>query len=97
MKVWTREELTTMITTRNDAVERAMLAVWERQTADEKCHDTTRHHNAIGFSASTVSRGSYYAKWVKSGRHLTGSHLDNARKIALKHVGQLVKIANKEI
>ena len=36
------------------------------------------------------------ANWVMSGRKLTGDHLAKARKICLKHSGQLTKIANGE-
>lgn len=91
---WTREAIETLINTNPLAVERAMVAIWKRQTADERVSDTTRHSNGIGFSGWTARSGSYYAKWVEGGRHLTGKHLDKARRIALHHAGQLTRIAN---
>ncbi len=78
------------------AVERAMVVLWDRQTADEKAAETTRHHNQRGFSGSTDKRGSYFAKWVLSGRHLTGIHLVRARTIAIKHRRQLVEEATNK-
>ena len=33
-KVWTREEIEAMVRTNDRAVERAMVAIWERQTAE---------------------------------------------------------------
>lgn len=40
------------------------------------------------------SKGKYYAKWVMSGKHLSGKHLVNARKICSWHSEQLAKLAN---
>ena len=94
-KTWTREEIETLVNTNDRAVERAMVAIWKRQTADEQSSDTTRHSNGIGFSGWTAKRGSYYAKWVLGGGRLTGKHLAQARRIALHHAGQLLRIANE--
>ena len=48
-KVWTRGEIEDMLRTQNGAVERAMVAIWERQTADEQASQTTNHDNGRGF------------------------------------------------
>ena len=93
-KTWTRTEIETLINTNDRAVERAMVAIWERQTADEQETQGTRHHNGRGFAAWSARSGTYYANWVRSGRHLTGKHLAKARKIALHHAGQLTDFAN---
>ncbi|NDD12668.1 MAG: hypothetical protein EB072_08470, partial [Betaproteobacteria bacterium] len=91
-KTWTRTEIETLINTNDRAVERAMVAIWERQTRDEQATETTRHHNGIGFSGWTAKSGTYFANWVRSGRSLSGKHLAKARKIALHHAGQLTRI-----
>ena len=93
-KTWTRTEIETLINTNDRAVERAMVAIWERQTADEQETQDTRHHNGRGFAAWSARSGTYFAEWVRSGRHLTGKHLVKARKIALHHAGQLTDFAN---
>jgi hypothetical protein len=95
-KTWTRIEIEALINTNDRAVERAMVAIWERQTRDEQVTEATRHHNGIGFSGWTAKSGTYYANWVRSGRSLSGRHLAKARKIALHHAGQLTRIANGE-
>ena len=95
-KTWTRTEIEALINTNDRAVERAMVAIWERQTRDEQATETTRHHNGIGFSGWTARSGTYYAGWIMSGRRLTGKHLDKARRIALHHAGQLTDFANGE-
>lgn len=93
-KTWTRTEIEEMINTHDGAVERAMVAIWERQTADEQTSQTTNHSNGRGFCGWAARSGTYYAEWVRSKRHLTGKHLVKARKIALYHAGQLTDFAN---
>jgi hypothetical protein len=93
-KTWTRTEIEAMINGNDRAVERAMVAIWERQTADEQETQGTRHHNGRGFAAWSARSGTYFAEWVRSGRRLTGKHLVKARKIALHHAGQLTDFAN---
>ena len=93
-KVWTRDDINGLLETNDLAVERAMVRLYELQTQDEQESSTTRVHNGQGFGSWYAKRGSYYARWVQSGRRLTGSHLDAARKIAIKHSRQLVEIAN---
>lgn len=96
-KIWERSEIETLIRTNDRAVERGVLALFERQTSDEQVSDTTRHSNNRGFSGWSAHGGSYYAKWCRSGRQLTGKHLDKARRICLHHAGQLTKIANGKV
>jgi len=93
-KTWTRTEIEELINGNDRAVERAMVAIWERQTADEQETQDTRHHNGRGFAAWSARSGTYFAEWVRSGRRLTGKHLAKARKIALHHAGQLTDFAN---
>jgi len=93
-KIWTRTEIEALIMAKPHAVERAMVAIWERQTADEQASQTTNHHNGRGFCGWAARSGTYYAEWIMSGRRLTGKHLVKARKIALHHAGQLTDFAN---
>jgi hypothetical protein len=93
-KTWTRTEIEALINSNDRAGERAMVAIWERQTADEQETQDTRHHNGRGFAAWSARSGTYFAEWVRSGRRLTGKHLVKARKIALHHAGQLTDFAN---
>lgn len=92
-KVWTEETITALLSSNNKAVERAILAIYNRQTQDEKACQTTRHSNSVGFSGADAATGSYYAQWVKRGNRLTGKHLDRARKMAIKYRKQLLTIA----
>ena len=93
-KVWTRQEIGALIIRNDRAVERAMVSLWEKQEEDERTDAVARHHNGKGFAHWSVGPGTYFANWVRSGRHLSGRHLAKARKIAMFHVGQLTRMAN---
>lgn len=89
-----KESIKDLILRNNRAVERAILAIYQRQTEDEKMVEETTHHNGIGFSGAHARLGTYYAKWILKGNALTGRHLEKARAMSLHYVGQLVDIAN---
>ncbi len=94
---WNRNQINELLKTNPKAVERAMIRLYELQTLDEKQTQTTRIRNGAGFSSSHSRYGSYYANWVMSGRNLTGTHLEKARAIAIRHSRQLVSIANSKV
>lgn len=82
-----------LLATNDRAVERAILVLYSRQTEDEQMSKNTRHRNGRGFNSSEARKGSYMAKWVESGKHLSGQWLIDARTIAINHIGQLVEEA----
>lgn len=76
------------------AVERAISLLYLRQTASEKATRTTHVDNALGVKHQHGSRIVYYGKWIADGKHLTGHHLDFARKIAHNYAAtQLFELA----
>lgn len=93
---WTPEDIRHLLESNDRAVDRAMMALLDRQTRTEQQVENTLEHNRIGFSAAHAHRGTYYGKWCKRGRRLTGHHLDRARKIALRYTRQLAEIANSK-
>lgn len=78
------------------AVERAMIVLYNNQTEDERSAGATKHHNRKGFNSYDAKTGTYYAMWVLSGRKLSGFHLERARVISLKYVGQLAQAAKEK-
>lgn len=94
---YSEDEIRKMLLNSPHAVERGIVAIWKRQTPIEKCAEQTRLFNKVGFSAFHAKRGSYYAGWINSGRHLSGNHIETGRKLILHYVRQLTKISNKEI
>lgn len=95
-KIWTRDEIDEILKANPRAVERAMVRLFELQTEVERETSATRIHNNVGFSSYAARRGSYYARWVTSGKQLTGKHFESALKIALRHSRQLVDLANSK-
>lgn len=93
---WNEAKIRKLLNESTEAVERALVAIYERQTADEKATSDTRHNNSRGFSACHAKRGSYYARWIKSGKHLSGQHVQKGRAIALHYVSQLLDIAKSK-
>ena len=74
-------------------MERAIIAIFNHQTHDEQRCSETKEHNNVGFTGCDARKMSYYAGWIKSGRHLSGRHLEVAFKRIGKYAGQLQKIA----
>ena len=90
---WTPEEIRALLDRSLEAVERAVVAIYRRQTQDEQVSYETKHHNRVGFAACHAHLGSYYARWILSGRHLSGSHVERARRMVRHYAGQLHQIA----
>jgi hypothetical protein len=87
---WNKVTIQTLLATNPRAVEKALVVIYNNQTNSEQHSDSTEDANGIGFSGVHARSGSYYAKWVISGKHLDGKHLEKARKIAMKYHRQLI-------
>lgn len=92
---WTKERILEKLEQFPKWVERGIVAIYEKQTNEEQATENTRYYNNVGFSAFHAKQGSYYAKWILSGKHLSGPHLHKARKMIKHYAQQLVDIANK--
>jgi hypothetical protein len=90
---WTPETIKSLLDRSDKAVERAVLAIYERQTSDEQVTGETRHHNRRGFASCHAHLGTYYAKWILSGHRLTGGHLERARRMCHCYSKQLLQVA----
>lgn len=89
---WTPEAIKSLLDRNDLAVERAVVAIYRRQTDDEQVAYETKHHNGVGFASCHASLGTYYAKWILGGRHLTGQHVDRARRMVRHYARQLHQI-----
>lgn len=77
-------------------VEAAILRLFDFQTADEQNAEIAKYRNGKGFNGSDARRLSYYAKWIKSGRHLSGKHLEVAHKRVPKYASQILELINSK-
>jgi len=94
---WTKDDIINLINISDRAVERAVLAIYARQTDDEKNAGGTKHLNAKGFSGPDAGYGSYCARWVLKGRSLNGKHLVRCRTMMRRYHRQLREDANKKL
>jgi hypothetical protein len=92
---WNEGVIRRLLATNNVAVEKAILAIYQRQTSDEQRTAHTRHLNHCGFTAGDAHWGSRYAQWLQANpdRHLGGQHLDRARLMSMRYVRQLLEVA----
>jgi hypothetical protein len=97
MREWTKDEIKTKVQENQAWLERAILALFEKQTEEEKRAEQTKIVNFKGFNGPDARRMTYYAKWIKSGKHLSDRFLLDAQKRVLKYCSQLTKIANQQI
>ena len=104
----TRDSLAAMLRNPNRAyvetvIGRALSALLERQTADERASNDTRINNSIGFSGADAKSGTLTAKsWLKR-RHLEDWQIEKWTRPArngyprlCKYVAQLNEIAERK-
>lgn len=89
----TKESISSLLQSRDEAVQRAVVAIWERQTAGEKQARGTMQQNGVGFNASDARKLSGYAERIKAGFTLAPSEVQDARSRVSKYTGQLLEIA----
>lgn len=93
---YSRESIKKLLLENDRAVERGIVAIFNRQTSDEKYESATKYRNKIGFNAADSRLGTYYATWIKKGNRLDTIHLSKARKLITKYSNQLTDIANEQ-
>ena len=96
-KYLTKSYIKEMIMNDRSWTERAVVAIYERQTADEKQDGETRHNNKVGFSGPDAYILSEFARWLVSGKHLSQKQLALAQKRIGKYAGQLLLIARTNV
>ena len=79
-KIWTRDEINTILQNSDVAVERAMVRLFELQTAGEQRVAHTTHQNDEGFCAADAKAGTRFARWIQ------GFNDRNQKKFAAKRL-----------
>jgi hypothetical protein len=105
-KTWTKEEIRTNLIDHDNWVYRGVVALYERQTDEEKEIGDTKVHNNVGFNGRDAQIMTSFARQIidwngiefrKHPTPLSKKQLHIARKRILKYSGQLAKIANGEL
>ena len=63
--LWTRDKIDSILRENDNAVERAMIVLFERQTRDEKNTKDAKHLNGVGFSSADAVAGTHFAQWLQ--------------------------------
>jgi hypothetical protein len=92
----TKEYIEFKLTTSTKWLEHGILAIYSKQTADEKRANATLRSDGCGFNAYDVETLSIYAKQLLKGNHLDPVQRGKARHKMLKYSGQLLKIAQEK-
>ena len=95
-KVWTKEEIRTLLEKNDKMVSRSVVKLYEYQTAAEQDAGETHEHNGVGFNGRDAGFLTSIAQQIMAGRLLSEKQLSAARKSILKYAGQLTRIANAE-
>lgn len=92
----TKEQIKDLLANSDKAVARAILALYARQTADERSIGVTKVSNGAGFNAHDAPFLTSIAKALpKWGNHMTERQLAKARPMLMKYAGQLLTIAQE--
>jgi len=85
-----KNDIRNLIATNDRAVERALLVMLNRQTADEARGNTTKKANGIGYNKRDAPFGTDLGKKLKMGVRLSPRQIQCARAMLLKYSGQLL-------
>lgn len=99
---WTVPQIRELLESRADAVEQAIVRLYEFQTAGERAMHATVDANGVGFNMVDADFLSSLAEWIRysdrpRGRRLTPRQLHYGRKRVMKYAGQLASIANAAV
>jgi|SRR5882672_6377335 len=96
MRVWDKKSIQELLEKSDYAVERAILAIYQRQEEDEKQDGVTRKRNGVGFGAFDADYFSTRAVFLLSGQPLTPYLASRARVRGIgRYWRQLAEIANE--
>ena len=90
---WTKEQILHLLDTNDRAVDRALVRIYERQTATEKATHETRETNGRGFNHADAKTLTRYAKLALTYGSLTPRKREIVRERIKKYWAQLLEIA----
>lgn len=93
-RIWTEEEIKTLIQTNDKVLYGALKKLYAEQTADEQVAGETKHHNGVGFNGCDSKIMSSFAEFLNRTGFLTTKQKALARKKLVKYNKQLTRLAN---
>ena len=93
----TKDQVVAILDKSDVAVKRAILVVWENQTADEQISHQTLKTNGVGFTGADAAFGTSLAEQINKGYNLSAKQIAAARKMTRKYWKQLVAAAEQKM
>lgn len=93
-RVWTVEEIKTLVLTNDKMVAHSVVVLYDRQTTSEQAAQETHERNGVGFNGVDAAILSSFAEFYKSRGYLSPKQTAIARKKLPKYARQLTAIAN---
>ena len=87
------DEIAMLIAYSDKVALEAICRIYDRQTADEKQADHTRHDNGIGFQQCDAKFGGFIARLYRSGRTPYAARMERVRRLAIKYRRQLAVLS----
>lgn len=97
MNNYTADYIKEKMATDDRWVIRGMLAIYKRQTENEKMIQDTRERNGVGFNGVDGQIMSSIAEFYLNRNYVTPKQMVIVRRKMNKYAGQLAKIANGQI
>ena len=95
---WTKAEIKVLLETKDEAVERAIIALYKRQTNGERHTFASVVRNGAGFNSHDAGYFTKLAKQLQRRNvHLSKKVMFQARPRVMKYAGQLRLIANGKL
>jgi hypothetical protein len=93
---WNKESIQALLDSKPQAVVRALIAVYELQTEDEKASHSTRLNNGVGFGAYDAEYLTRQAQYAQKGGHFSAKNFAIIRNKMKRYWRQLAEIANQK-
>lgn len=93
-RVWTEDEIRTLIQTNDKVLYGALLKLYACQTEDEQSCGATNHINGMGFNGVDAPILTSFAKFLKECGRLSSKQKEICRRKLIKYNKQLTRLAN---
>lgn len=93
-RIWTEDEIGTLVQTNDKVLYGALKKLYNEQTSDEQDAGVTKHHNGVGFNGVDSKFLSSISEFLINRGFLTDKQKYAARKRLAKYTKQLTKLAN---
>lgn len=91
-KIWSKESIQELLERSDEAVYRAMIQIYNRQTTDEQEYQDTHLYNSVGFTGVDANIMSSFTEYYKKFNKLSPKQMVIARKKMKKYWKQLLSV-----